>query len=379
MRRGLQAVHQPRVAEHPRIVHVVFHLDVGGVETGVVNLARGLAKRGYPQAVCCLERGGALSGRVPPAIPVWNCGTEWCRRWLPLLRVARRLRRFRPDIVHARNAGAWRNAGAAWLLAGCPGRLVFTIHGPGEDSCGWRFRLCHRFLSLFTTRLAAVSDATAQEFAGKAGIPLDRFEILHSGVDTNMFRPRRTRHGNLCKALVLGCVARMDGLKGHDTLLAAFASLHERSPVSLKLHLIGDGVRRAALERWAQALAIGDSVRFLGECADVQRHMRHFDMFVLASPREGRPTSIMEALATGIPVVATRVGAVGELLDEGRLGLLIEPNDPEAIANAVLSLVRDATRRQQLGSAAREHAVLHLSLESMVQRYEAFYAGVTRR
>lgn len=128
-----------------RVLHVLHSLDVGGVEVGAVNLMHGLHGLGYEQAVCCLEGRGALSDVVPDSVPVWACGPEQARgRYTPIVRAARRMHSFQPQIVHARNCGAWVNGTLAWVLAGCPGRLVFSIHG-----LDWRGRVAKRRALLY--------------------------------------------------------------------------------------------------------------------------------------------------------------------------------------------------------------------------------------
>ena len=214
-----------------------------------------------------------------------------------------------------------------------------------------------------------------QDSTRHTGIPLDRFDVLHSGVDTRRFQPPAVAAQAPAPRgpLVIGCVARMDGLKGHDALLQAFAALRERTSVALELHLVGDGPCKRILMVQTRELGIAAAVRFFGECGDVPQILQRFDLFVLASRQEGRPTSIMEALAVGVPVVATRVGAVAELLGDGDSGVLVEPDDPQALADALLALLHDPARRQVMGAAGRRLATDQLSLAIMTKRYDAFY------
>lgn len=362
-----------------RLVHVVFHLDVGGVEVGVLNLVQGLAEMGYEQAVCCLERPGVLSTRIPETVALWVCGSNRAQRYLPLLRAAAHLRRFQPDIVHVRNSGAWINAVAAWLLAGFPGKLVFSIHGQMlPRPVDWRAALRCRLLARVTSGLAAVSTITARHFAIDTGIVARPIVILQSGVSTQRFQPRSTKVTPAWPdaPIVLGCVARLDPSKGHDTLLHAFAACRLHSPLKLELHLVGDGPYRERLQALALALGVDASVKFLGECADVARQLEQFDIFILASRSEGRPTSIMEAMSAGLPVVATRVGAIPDMVCHGRSGILVKPADSTALMEALLKLLRDTPMRMAMGACGRQLALEQFSIDDMFKRYDAFYTSL---
>jgi glycosyltransferase involved in cell wall biosynthesis len=359
----------------PRILHVVRRLDFGGLEVGVVNLVCGLERLGFAQLVCCLEDRGALANRLPESVPVWTCAEGRRPQRLPW-RAARCIRDWRPEVVHARNGGAWIDATTAWLLAGRRGRLVFSFHGWDRlDRMPRQRAFLYRRLARMTNALAAVSTEAAQQFAEEAGIAPDRFTVLSSGVDTEQFRPPTKPKAN--GRVVLGCVGRLDPVKAHDVLIEAFACIAE-GPGDPELHLLGDGPCRADLERLARQRGIADRVRFLGMAADVSERLREMDLFVLASHREGRPTSIMEAMATGLPVVATRVGSVPELVAEGRTGLLVDPGDATALARALGALITDEALRRRLAEEARRVAVAELSLDRMVAQYAAFYRDIAR-
>ncbi|SBT04713.1 Glycosyltransferase [Candidatus Accumulibacter aalborgensis] len=364
-----------------RVLHLVNSLDVGGVEVGVVNVMCGLDDLGYEQAVCCLERAGALIDRVPESISVSVCGkTDRRERLAPVLRAARSMRRFQPAVVHARNCGAWVIGALAWLLAGCPGHLVFSLHGlDWIGRVGPVRAMIYRQLARITFRMVAVGAATGECFARQVGISPERFTVLHSGVDTQRFQPALARLRSVrspCR-VVVGCVARLGQQKGHEQLLKAFAGAAAQCPTELELRLVGDGPCRAALQTLARQLGVETAVRFMGECTDVPEQLAQFDIFVLASEQEGRPTSIMEAMAAGLPVVATRVGGVADLVIDGQSGLLVAPDDVAALTRAIVALADDAGARQTFGEAGRRLAAESFSLVSMVQNYQRFYLDVS--
>lgn len=357
-----------------RVAHVVHSLDVGGVETGILNVASRLTELGLVQGICCLSHQGSMSDQVPPGVALLAPAIARQRRLERLWKAAAGLRRFRPDVVHARNCGAWQDGAAAWLLAGCPGHLVASLHGLGAASLDRRNAVLFRLLAMGTARLAAVSQVTALEFAATTRIDVNRIAVLHSGVDTQRFRPAAMQElMRTQQPLVVGCVARLSPGKGHDTLIKAFAMAKTGLSSQTRLLLIGDGPARADLKALVQTLGLAASVDFAGERADVSDQLRRLDVFVLASRHEGRPTSIMEAMATGLPVIAANVGAVADLVVEDRTGLLVAPGDTQALSQAMVALLEDAPRRRTMGAAARRMAEAAFTLEGMAARYAEFY------
>jgi glycosyltransferase involved in cell wall biosynthesis len=233
-----------------------------------------------------------------------------------------------------------------------------------------------RQLARMTWALAAVSAEAAQQFADETGIPAGRFAVLGSGVDTKRFRPATGPRP--AGRSILGCVGRLDPVKAHDVLIEAFFRALGDGTRDLELRLMGDGPCRPALERLVQERGLTSRVRFLGTVPDIPEQLRELDFFALASHREGRPTSIMEAMASGLPVVATRVGSVATLVAEGRTGLLANPGDTDGLARAFAVLANDESLRCSLASEARRVAVAELSLDRMVDQYDAFYREIAR-
>ncbi len=364
------------VAGPPRILHAVRRLGTGGLEVGVVNLARALDRLGYSQAILCLEDRGELADRLPSSVPVLACAEGRHPQKLPW-RAARHLRGWCPDIIHARNGGAWIDAALAWLMAGRRGRLVFSFHGWSRlDRMPRRQAFLFRQLSRMTRALAAVSAEAAEQFAVETGIPAGRFVVLRSGVDTLRFRPSADPRPP--GRLVLGCVGRLDPVKAHDVLIAAFDRALGGGRHDMELRLMGDGPCRPALQCLIRRRGLEDRVRLLGMADDIPDQLRQLDVFVLPSRREARPTSIMEAMASGLPVVATRVGSVPALVADGRTGLLVNPGDAEGLAEALATLVDDPMLRCRLAIEGRQVALEEFSLDRMVEQYDAFYRDIAR-
>lgn len=364
-----------------RIMHVLLSMGVGGVEQGVKNVVTGLDQLGFRQCIMCLENRGTLSEDVPPGVPVWACGESGgSSRPEALWQLSRRIREFAPDIIHARNCTAWLYSGCAWKMTGSRGRLVFSILGLDWEGPVAPVRtLAYRYLAKRTAALLAVSTSTADEFSSATAIPRRQFLVLRSRVDTEVFRPRVSgdpQAGD--ENCTVGCVARLGKRKGHEDLLRALWQVQQRGSCRVCLIVAGDGPQRSALKQLAEELGISKSVRFLGEVRDVPSLLQRVDIFVLPSLSEGRPTSIMEAMAAGLPLVATRVGAVESLVAHGTTGFLIEPRDADSLALAISNLAKDPALRRALGAAGRRVAETQFGVESMVAAYEAVYQSLAR-
>ena len=346
------------------------------MEVEILNLVGGLERLGFHQSLFCLQDRGELAGNLPPSLPVWSHADAGGRRHVTL-ELARSIRRWRPDVVHVRNGWAWPDATLAWLMSLRVGRLVFSFHG--WDRVGRlprRRAFIYRLLARLTPALATISGETAEKFADEAGIDLERFTILESGIDVTFYRPAEP--GPTRTRLVLGCVGRLDPIKAHDELIAAFAEALADGRRDLELRIIGDGPARGDLERQVADLGLTGRVLFMGMRRDIAAQLRELDIFVLSSRREGRPVSIMEAMACGLPVIATDVGSVAGLIEPGRTGLLVQSGDRPALTRTIASLTDDAAARVRMGEEARKFAVDRLSVNRMAEQYATFYRNLIR-
>jgi glycosyltransferase involved in cell wall biosynthesis len=229
--------------------------------------------------------------------------------------------------------------------------------------------------------VVAVSAQAQQSFLDRhRGLPTAPIQVIENGIllatESGNNSEARAALG-IADATVLTTVARLVALKDIGTLLRAFerCSPGERN---LLLLLVGDGECRQELETLAGELGIAPRVRFMGFRDDIEGILSASDLFVLSSLTEGMPLSVLEAMAAGLPVVATRVGGVPELVTDGETGLLVAPKDPEALAAALLSLIEDRSSRLRMGRAARARIEESFSFTAMLDQYETFYAGTLR-
>jgi L-malate glycosyltransferase len=366
-----------------RILHVVFSLDSGGLENGIVNLCNRLDPERFAPSICTFAGGGALESRVDKSRVEMFCVE---RRWnndptLPL-RLARQLRRRAIEILHTHSWGTLVEGVLAATLA----RVPTIVHGEhGLLECHRRHIAVQRWLWPRTDQLLAVSAPLADQMSQLVKVSRQKIEVVVNGVDTERFRPEfklqaecRTIFGLPATGHLLGTVARLVPVKNCLGLLHAVARLR-RKGTRVALALAGDGPLRGELKQMAHDLQISDSVYFLGNVADVDRFYRAIDIFVLNSHSEGMSNTILEAMASGLPIVATDVGSNSELIAAERTGIIVPAGDVVQLADALAGLIRQPVRCQALGVAARCRAVDEYSLDRMVQKYEGVYERLAGR
>lgn len=282
----------------------------------------------------------------------------------------RLMRRHRPDVVHTHKSKAGALGRVAALLAGVPVR-VHTYHGHVLSGyfhplVARGIVLCERALALGTTRLLTVSERLRDELSQERGVaPQSRFRVVPLGLDLAPFRQAEQHRGGLRRELglptdtaLIGVVGRMVPIKDHATFLAGFAALRAQ-PGAPPVHavLVGAGERLAELQALASHLGIRDAVSFLGWRRDLPQIYADLDALALTSRNEGTPVAVIEALAAGVPVVATHVGGVADVLQGGARGLLIPPADPEALARGLRRLLCEESLRARARAPAQRDAV----------------------
>jgi sugar transferase (PEP-CTERM/EpsH1 system associated) len=364
------------MADRPHVVHVLDSLQVGGTENGVVNLARAL-DGGFRQSVLAVTAGGPLAARLPPEVAVHVLGKRPGLDLRAVGRLAGLLRRLGPDIVHSRNWGALDAVVAARLA-----RVPVVIHGEhgreaadprGLDARRNRIR---RLLSPLVTRFVAVSRDLGRWLVDTVGIPRDKVTVICNGVDTERFAEgdrasARRLLGLPLDTVAIGTVGRLDPVKDQLGLLEAFGALPPEVPMALVV--VGEGPCRGALAERAACPDVTGRVHLLGERRDVPALLAGLDVFALPSIAEGISNTVLEAMATGLPVVATRVGGNPEMVEDGVTGALVPAGDRPALARALAAYVADPHLRQLHGKAGRQRVVEAWSLPAMAARYAALY------
>lgn len=368
------------------VLHVVRALQTGGLETVVLESCLRMRRiEGVQAGICALFPGDGLQRRLRYRdVPV-NVLTR-PSRWNGLstvLGLTGVLRVQKPDVVHIHNFVSQVRAAPAARLAGVP-VVVTTKHGSEWPRLLGSAALAARFWNL-SDALAAVSEEVLSGFEAAYGRPLGHGRVVLNGIDTERFRPttmnvENARHEvlGMTGRPLLGTVGRLVEGKGISVLVEALGLIRREAP-GAALVVVGDGPRREALQRTARQLGLADRVCFLGKRDDVERIYPLCDVYVQPSHAEGISLTILEACATGLPVVATDVGGNPEVIDEGRTGVLVPAADPAALGRAVLRLWGDPARARQIGRAARRRVRNDFSVERMVGQYMDLYRDVSRR
>lgn len=369
----------------PLVLHVIHHLVTGGMENGLVNLISQMPRTAFRHAIACVEDYSEFSERLAPySTEIVALHRSRVGIW-PLRRDLFRLcRRLQPAIVHTRNQSGL-DALLPARLAGVR-RNVHSEHGwDMHDLRGEQRKpaLLRRLHSPLVDRYVTVSKDLERYLIQRVGIAPSRITQIYNGVDTERFTPAAQRPAGILPpgfaedgAVVIGTVGRIAAVKDQATLLLAVAELKRTHPAlgaQVRAAVVGDGPLLAHLRALAVALRIADDIWFPGARNDVPDVLRTFDVFVLASLNEGISNTILEAMASGLPVVATAAGGNVELVDDGTTGRHFEAGDVRALTGLLADYLADPVRRRAHGVRARQMAVDRFSLAAMVARYQAVY------
>ena len=331
---------------------------------GQVRVIVGLFRSGWLQAEC--ERLGVGTIVIPIAGVL---GLQWFLGYWNLIR------KERVELIHAHEFSA---IVCGWMLAKMAGvPLVATVHGKNYFWEKWRRRVAYRIVSRYG-RMVAVSADLKRFICDKVGVAEERVQVIYNGVAAA--QPVADEEAQACKAElaivgrypVLGVVGSLYPVKGHRFLISAMPEIIRQWPGAVLL-VIGRGELEASLKLQAEQLGLAANIRFLGMRPDVSRLLSVLDAFVLPSLSEGLSLALLEAMASGKPVVATAVGGNPELVDQGRTGFLVYPQDPGDLASTLDKLLKDPVLMQEfsLQGAKRVHRLF--SIDQMTDQYSALY------
>jgi glycosyltransferase involved in cell wall biosynthesis len=377
-----------------KLLLLVHGLAMGGTEIMVCHLARRFRARGVEVAVGCLDEVGELGERLlAEGIPLTCYGRRGgFDAGLPL-RIAKSARSARTDIIHAHQYTSFFYGVLAKPFTSA--RLVFTEHGRSwPDPPSSRRRTFNRVLGGLADRVTAVSQGVRESLRAVEGFDPRRVEIIYNGIEMDRFalgekEEARRRLGLVHEAPVIGTVGRLDPVKNSPLLLEAFRRFHSSAPEAV-LVFIGEGPERPRLQQLAGVMGLASSVRFVGQRTDVEHLMAALDIFVLPSFSEGLPMTLIEAAAASVPIVATAVGGVPEVVRDEREALLLPgpPPDlptveflatdpyPERLADAIRRILYEPRLAASLVHAARERVRALFSLDAVCDQYLAVYRQV---
>ncbi len=374
----------------PLIVHVVFRFDTGGLENGVVNLINNLPRDAYRHAVVSLTEITDFRHRVKRAdvqfIALQKPPGHGYKLYPRLFKLFRELR---PAMVHSRNLAALETVIPAWA-AGVPvrvhgehGRDMLDLHGANR-----RYQWVRKFYRPYVTHYTTVSRDLERYLCADVGVPRERVEQIYNGVDAARFHPAEFGRNLVdgCpfrdpRLWLVGTVGRMDPVKDPLNLVRAFIQALQLAPSKrdrMRLLLVGDGALYSEARAMLGQAGVANLAWLPGERNDVPDVLRGLDCFVLPSLGEGISNTILEAMASGLPVIATDVGGNSELVDDKVTGELVPAADPHALAQRMLVYARDRDAAKTAGSKGRARVEREFSLEAMLGRYRNLYDRLLR-
>lgn len=371
----------------PLVAHIIYALGTGGLENGLVNIINRSPPDRYRHAIICLTSAEDFAQRITAhgvriielnKKPGQDIGVYW-RLWLAL-------KELNPSIVHTRNLAALETQ---WLGVFMPGtKRVHGEHGRdiGDlDGRNWKYLALRKLMRLMVHRYIAVSQDLASWLTDVVRVNPNSMRQIYNGVDQDSFFPpidSDSKKGlpsgfvSPGECIVLGTVGRLAEVKDQSRVLDAMAIIFGKEPSlkdKIRLVMVGDGPLRSALENQIERLDLGSHVLMTGDRSDIPQLMKTMDIFVLPSLAEGISNTVLEAMATGLPVVATRTGGNPELVSSEISGLLFPVGDSESLAEALLTLIASPQLRKGMGEKALERIKMQFFWDNTVSEYLGVY------
>lgn len=357
-----------------RVLHVVLSLEIGGMEQVVADLIKSTNQDEFVSVVACLNDLG------PIAEELISVGVQVLKvdSMTPIVsylypgKLIRIIREQKIDVVHV-HSGCWHKTAIAARYCGVK-KIIYTDHGRKFPDSS-KVMILDRLVSPITRHVVAVSDNLGKYLRVNVGIPEKKVKVIINGIDVDRFLiARNLVTSNVC--LRFGIIARLAPVKDIATLIRAMAIVRQHNPHVL-LSIVGDGPERDSLESLVNELGLAQVISFLGFRRDIPSVLKEIDIFVLVSLSEGTSITLLEAMASGKPVVVTDVGGNPAIVEQGVNGLLVPPGDSEVLAQALLNISVDSELRQSMATANINKVTEHYSIQSMARHYEVLYRDTT--
>ena len=392
--RGRRRLNWDKDLQRPEIVYLIGSLDRGGAELHLARIAPKLIEKGWSVTIVCLSRRGSLAAAVErQGVRLLSAPVELrptIPRWIRFVMLGVSAARFflyvlyrRPFAVHMFLPAAYWIGGPIVLLAGIRRRLMSRRSRNHYLKRLFVARRLERFLHRRMTFVLGNSQKVVADLLEEGASPTQTY-LIYNGVnmtpctgDAAAVRSKKRGELGLRDELVIVCVANLIPYKGHADLIDAMALVQNRVPSNWRLLIVGrdDGIG-ANLRSRADAAGVGEAIRFLGERSDAEELLAASDLFVLPSHEEGFSNALIEAMSSGLAVVATDVGGNAEAVESGTSGLIVPSRSPQALADAVATMLQDKSLRMTFGKAARARAEQRFSLERCVDEYDRLYRSL---
>jgi glycosyltransferase involved in cell wall biosynthesis len=352
---------------------------MGGVENLILEICKKLDKNKVSPLVIVFQKDGKLQNEFAKEnIPVFIVEKGSGLAYIMPFKLANLFKKNKIDLVNTHNQGAWLYGGIAAKLAGIP--LLQTEHTTYAylPKKAQRWNLLEFGLSLLTQQINTVSKSVADYMIHKEHISKNKIKIIYNGIDPHRYEVKfdvvlkKEKLGIKESEIIIGNIASLSDKKDQSTLLKAFQLVTKQIP-NIKLLIAGEGCLRNELINLSKDLGLENKVSFLGNRRDIPELLQTFDLFVLSSIMEGFPIVLLEAMAAGLPIIATDVDGNSESVIHGETGLIVKPRDINEMANAIIQLLTNKEKAQQMGEAGKKRVKEKFTFEKMMQEYERIY------
>jgi len=369
------------------ICHVVPSLGVGGMENGIVNLANNHDREKFKVVICCLNEAGEMAKRLKDDVRLHVLGEREGFSLMRVLRVAKFFRKLRPDIVHTH---AWGGGSFYGILGAKLARVPAVMNGEhGAFFTGKARILIQRILFYLCDYNLSVSESLKNKAANILGLPAHKITVIKNGVDTDRFNGKYHKDNVLQKLKTAGVAISAETFnifiigslkieKAPMTVLRAVKMIKDKNIAildKLKFIFVGDGPDLQYLQDFVSKNYLNETVSFLGSRSDIPELLSVAHLLVSTSiaRHEGLSNVLLEAMSSGVPVIATKSVGSGEIVQDGYNGFLIREGDVEDLSNHIIELVNSGDKLGRLGQNARKNIIENFSIKKMVENYENLY------
>lgn len=379
-----------------RIMYFIGSLQLGGAERQLAELAVRLDKNLFDIEICCIAQGGPLidyvqshgikvsifqacllKGKYNPFSYIHIVREMW--------RIFRHIRKQRPDIVHAFLYTAYVIGVLCARLAHIPVIIASRRSLGFFKESNFIKQPLENFVNLFTHHVLVNSRAVQEDVLRRERIDPDKIKLIYNGVDLERFQTKVEKNQILCELgiphdrVIVGVVANLIHYKGHRELVEAARIIKQRVPSIAFIFVGRDGGIKKDLQNIILEYHLVDTIFFTNDRNDIPRLMQGFDIAALASHEEGFSNVILEAMATGLPMVATNVGGNPEAVVDGETGFIVPTRNPEALAQALLKLIENPILRKHMGEKGRQRVALHFSIQRLISDMQEFYLSLMEK